>query len=254
MERDLDGRVALITGASRGIGRAIALGLAGDGAAIVVNYRRDESAARAVVAEIEERGGTACSIQADVGVRADVTRLVAEARAALGAIDLLVCNAGVASRGSSVVDSDLEEFDRVLAVHALGAVQLCQLVLPDLRAAARGDVVFISSVLTARNDPNGAPYNMGKAAEEALAQTLAREERQHGVHVNIVAPGLVDTDMGDRLVRATTGAGRVADLAERSPFGRVCSPADIAGAVRFLVSPAAGYVTGQRIGVDGGDF
>jgi 3-oxoacyl-[acyl-carrier protein] reductase len=108
--------------------------------------------------------------------------------------------------------------------------------------------------LTARNDPNGAPYNMGKAAEEALAQTLAREERQHGVHVNIVAPGLVDTDMGDRLVRATTGAGRVADLAEHSPFGRVCSPADIAGAVRFLVSPAAGYVTGQRIGVDGGDF
>lgn len=254
MDRDLEGRVALVTGASRGIGRATAARLASAGAAVAVNFRRDESAAAAVVAAIEEAGGRAVAVQGDVGVREDVDRLVGEAREALGAIDLLVNNAGVASRGRSVLDSDLEEFERVMRVHALGNVQLCQLVLPDLRAAARGDIVFISSVLTARNDPNGAPYNMGKSAEEALALTLAREERPHGVHVNIVAPGLVATDMGDKLVRATAGVDRVADLAERSPFGRVCLPEDIAAAVGFLVSPAAGYVTGQRIGIDGGDF
>lgn len=254
MSVDLSGRVALVTGGSRGIGRAIALALAQAGAAVALNYRRDEDAAREVVARIEEAGGRAVAVRGDVGVPADNEALVETARDRIGAIDILVNNAGIASRGHSVADTALEELERVLRVHVLGSAQLCQLVLPDMRAAPRGDIIFISSVMTVRMDANGAPYTMAKAAEEALAMTLAREERGHGIHVNVVAPGLVATDMGDRLVRATAGVARVADLASRSPFGRVCVPEDVAAAVRFLVSADAGYITGQRIGVDGGDF
>jgi len=111
---------------------------------------------------------------------------------------------------------------------------------------------MISSTATTYMAGNGAPYNMGKAALEALALTLAKEERGHGVHVNIVAPGLVVTDMGDRLARATSGVQQASDLDAVSPFGRVCRPEDVAGTVAFLVSDAASYLTGQRVAVDGG--
>ena len=119
----------------------------------------------------------------------------------------------------------------------------------------RGDIVMISSVATTLMSAHGAPYNMGKAAMEALALTLAKEERPNGIHVNVVAPGLVETDMGVRLTRAITGNRDLADLRSldsASPFGRVCQPSDIAGVVRWLCGPGAGYVTGQRIEVDGG--
>lgn len=245
-------RTALVTGGSRGIGRGIALALADAGASVAITYRRDAAAAEAVVARIEGAGGRAVAVQGDVARREDNEAAAAAARDALGPIDILVCNAGTASRGRSVADSDYDEFEHVLRVNALGGVRLAQLLLPDMRAAERGDIVFISSILAVRCDPNGAPYNMAKAAEEALARTLAKEERGNGVRVNVVAPGLVQTDMGDKLVRATAGVEDVAALAAVSPFGRVCTPEDIAAAVRFLVSDAGGYITGQRLGVDGG--
>ena len=157
----------------------------------------------------------------------------------------------MASRGQSVVDTDPAELPRLMAVNALGPHRLAQLVLPAMRTRPRGDIVFISSADVTRLSANGAPYNMGKAAMEALAFTLAKEERPHGVHVNVVAPGLVATDMGERLVAAKVGT-TIGDLDSRYPFGRVCTPDDVAGAVLFLVSGLAGYVTGQRIGVDGG--
>jgi NAD(P)-dependent dehydrogenase (short-subunit alcohol dehydrogenase family) len=116
----------------------------------------------------------------------------------------------------------------------------------------RGDVVMISSVTTKFNGANGAPYNMGKAALEALAYTLANEESRHGVHVNVVAPGIVDTEMGRRLVKATVGSEDIHSLDASLPFGRVCQPEDVADVVRFVVSDAARYVTGQRLYVDGG--
>ena len=148
---------------------------------------------------------------------------------------------------------------RVVATHAFGPHHLSRLALPSLRAQAkakgRADIVMISSVATTYMSANGAPYNMGKAAMEALALTLAREERPHHVHVNIVAPGLVETDMGVRLSRAMTGNRELQDLRSldaASPFGRVCQPNDIAKVVLWLVGDGAGYVTGQRIEVDGG--
>ena len=121
-----------------------------------------------------------------------------------------------------------------------------------MRTRPRGDIVMISSVATAHMVANSAPYNMGKAALEALAFTLAKEERPHGIHVNVVAPGLVDTAMGQRLARAVTGVEDIHQLDRHAPFGRVCSPDDVAAVIRFLVSDAAGYVTGQKLFVDGG--
>jgi NAD(P)-dependent dehydrogenase (short-subunit alcohol dehydrogenase family) len=121
-----------------------------------------------------------------------------------------------------------------------------------MRTTARGDVVMVSSVATDHDGAGGAPYNMGKAAMEALARTLAKEERDHGIRVNIVAPGLVATDMGRRLMKAVAGVDDLTSLDPSFPFGRVCRPDDVAAAVRWLVSDPAGYVTGQRIVVDGG--
>jgi NAD(P)-dependent dehydrogenase (short-subunit alcohol dehydrogenase family) len=111
---------------------------------------------------------------------------------------------------------------------------------------------MVSSVATSHHSANGAPYNMGKAALEALAFTLAKEERRHGIHVNVVAPGLVDTDMGERLVKALAGVTDIRTLDASSPYGRVCQPADVANVVLWLCSDGAGYVTGQRIECDGG--
>ncbi len=248
----LDGRVALVTGGSRGIGRAIALGLAADGADVAVNYRRDAEAAAATVAEIEALGRKSRAYAADVGSLDDVRAMVAAAVADFGFVDILVNNAGIASQGRSVLDTDPAELERVVRTHALGAHHLCQAVLPSMRDRPRGDIVMISSRITREFPSNSAPYSMGKAALEALAVTLANEELRHGIHVNVVAPGLVDTDLGRRLVRATLGTQDIRDLDAHFPFGRVCSPDDVAEVVRFLVSAAAGYLTGQKIYVDGG--
>ncbi len=247
-----DGRVAIVTGGGRGIGRGISLGLAADGADVVVNYRRDREAAERTVADIRALGREALAVGASVDSLEDCRRLVAETVDHFGHVDILVSNGAIASRGQSVVDSDPEEFERVVRTHAFGAWYLCHEVVPHLRTRPRGDIVVISSVATLTMGANGAPYNMGKAALEALAFTLAKEERPHGIHVNVVAPGLVDTDMGQRLAKAVTGVTDIRDLDGGMPFGRVCRPEDVADVVRFFCSPAASYLTGEKINVHGG--
>ncbi len=248
----LAGRVALVTGASRGIGAGIAEELARCGSAVIVNFRRDAEAAFEVVGRIESAGGRAAAIQASVAVPADVDRLAREAPAIFGPIDILIANAGIASRGLSVAETDPEELERVVATHALSVHRLAHLLLAQMRAQRRGDIVVISSSELDHMRANGAPYNMAKAALEALALTLAKEEVRNGIHVNIVAPGLVSTDMGSRLVKAKLGVEDIAQLNERQPLGRVCTAHDVATVVRFLCTEDAGYVTGQRIVVDGG--
>lgn len=248
----LSGRVALVTGGSRGIGRAISLALASDGADIAVNYRKDLDSADATVAEIRALGRRAASFQASVGDWEQDVAMVASALSEFGHIDILINNAGVASRGQSVADTDPAEMERVVRTHAFAPHYLSKLVLPSMRAQARGDIIMISSAATHYFAGCGGPYNMGKAAMEALAYTLAKEERGNGIHVNIVAPGLVDTDMGKRLVKATQGVDDLRKLDGAMPFGHVCQPEEVADTVRFLVSDAARYVTGQRIYVDGG--
>jgi 3-oxoacyl-[acyl-carrier protein] reductase len=258
MEPMLDqmaGRIALVTGGGRGIGRAVSERLAAAGAVVAVNYRRDAESADATVDAITSSGGTARAYQASVDDSDAMTEMVEQIGIDLGAVDILVCNAGVASRGNAVADTDPSEVARLLQTHAVGAHHACRLVLPPMRSQPRGDIVMISSLATTSNNANGAPYAMGKAAMEALAFTLAKEEMPNGIHVNIVAPGLVETDMGVRLARAITGNPDLVDLRpldESFPFGRVCQPSDVADAVMFVCSPQASYMTGQRLVVDGG--
>jgi NAD(P)-dependent dehydrogenase (short-subunit alcohol dehydrogenase family) len=245
------GRVALVTGGSRGIGRAVALRLAEQGADVAVNYRRDAAAAEDVVAAIRAGGHKAAAFRASVDDPDEDAELVRSVLAEFGAVDILVHSAGVASRGNRVTDTDPAEPYRLMATHTFAAHHLCRLLVPQMRELPRGDVVLVSSVAGANPMAGGAPYSMAKAALEALAGSLAQEELPHGVHVNVVAPGLVATDMGDRLARAVTGVGEATELDARAPFGRVCRPSDVADVVAFLVSTP--YVNRQRITVDGGD-
>jgi len=248
----LAGRVALVTGGSRGIGRAIALGLARDGADIAVNYRKDLDSAETTVAEIESLGRKAASFQASVGNWDEDAAMVEAVLARFGYIDILVNNAGIASRGQSVADTDPIEMERVVRTHAFAPHYLSKLVLPSMRTRERGDIVMISSAVTRNFIPYGAPYNMGKAAMEALAFGLAKEERSNNIHVNIVAPGLVETEMGKRLVHAAQGVDDLRKLDKGMPFGHVCQPEEVADTVRFVVSDSARYLSAQRLYVDGG--
>jgi 3-oxoacyl-[acyl-carrier protein] reductase len=250
----LEGRVALVSGGSRGIGRAVALALAEDGADVAINYRRDEEAAADTVAEVEKLGRRAEKYQASVDSWEQDEAMVGAALSDFGAIDILVNNAGIASRGHSVVKTDPAEFERVWRTHTFGAFALSKLVLPGMRERPRGDIVMVSSAATVHWGANSSPYNVAKAGIEALARTLAKEERRNNIHVNVVAPGLVETEMGRRLVKGAMGVDDIGTMHAGAPFGHVCTPEEVADAIRFLVSDAAGYLTDQKIMIDGGSF
>ncbi len=248
---NLAGRTALVTGASRGIGRGIALALAKAGADIAVNYTRDADAAAATVADIEALGRKAKAYQASVTDEEACAAMVAGIEADFGPMSILINNAGIASRGRTVADTDPAELERVIATHALGPHRVSRLALPQLRTHDRSDIILISSVATLSHSANGAPYNMGKAAGEALALTLAKEEMANGIRVNIVAPSLTVSDMGDKLARAITGQDDIHHLDAKFPFGRVSLPEDVAAAVLWFVSDANPYCSGQKLNIDG---
>jgi len=252
MEIDLSGRTALVTGASRGIGKAIALALAEAGADVAVNYRKEAAAADETVREIQAMGRKAKAYAASVDSWDEDEAMVAEVVKDFGGIGILVNNAGIASRGQSVADTDPGEMERVVRIHAFGPHYLSKLAIPHMRKEGRGDIIMISSVATLGMGARGGPYNMGKAAMEALALTIAKEERQNGIRCNIVAPSLTVTEMGRRLTRATSGIEDIHELDARSPFGRVSTPEDVASAVTWLVSSANPYANGQKININGG--
>ena len=248
----LSGRMALVTGGSRGIGRGIAIALAKAGADVAINYRSDGDAAAEVVDDIKAIGRRSKAYQASVADYDACAAMMAQIEADFGGLSILINNAGIASRGLPVADTDPLEFERVMRTHAFGPHYLSKLALPLLRAHDRSDIVMISSTATLQMAPYGAPYNMGKAATEALALTLSKEERASGVRVNIVAPSLTVSDMGSRLAMAIAGVDDIHALDAQSPFGRVSTPDDVAAAVLWLVSDANTYVTGQKINIDGG--
>jgi len=248
----LEGRVALVTGGSRGIGRGIALALAREGAEVAVNYRTKAEEAEAVVAEIKAMGRRAKAYGASVDDFSACEAMVEMVANDFGGLSILINNAGIASRGQSVADTDPAELERVLRVHAFAPHFMSKYALPHLRKNNRSDIVMISSVATLNHSANGAPYNMGKAACEALALTLAKEEQKNGVRVNIVAPSLTVSDMGEKLAKAVAGVSDIHELDKSFPFGRVSVPEDVAAAVVWLVSPANAYASGQKINIDGG--
>lgn len=245
---DLTGRVALVTGGGSGIGKAIVMALADAGADIAIV---DKSDAGEVIAAVEAKGRRGRYYTASVEDFDGMPAVIDAVLSDLGPISILVNNAGISSRGKSVVDTESGEVERLLRVHAVAPHRLSQLVIPSMCECPRGDIVMISSAATKTLRVNAAPYNMAKAALEALAVTLAKELHSHGIHVNIVAPGLTVTRMGRGLSKAW-GVEDISELDAKSPYGRVSTPEDVANVVTFLVSDAAGYVNGQKIYLDGG--
>jgi 3-oxoacyl-[acyl-carrier protein] reductase len=251
----LDGRVALVTGGSRGIGRGIVLTLAREGADVAINYHSNAAAAEEVAQQVRALGRRAALLQGDVADREACETMAGQAIEQLGYVDLFVHNAGIGATAVGrpiVTETKPEDFRRLMATHAFGAFYLCRALVPQMRERPRGDVIVISSVAAQSFGATGGTYSAAKAAEEALAYTLAKEEREHGIRVNVVAPGLVQTDMGEALVRFTRGVERIEDLEASQPFGFLCQPEDIANAVVFLASEEGRYITNQRITVSGG--
>jgi len=254
MER-LKGRTALVTGASRGIGRAIAERLASEGADVLINYAKNEAAANEVADSIRSMGRQSEVFRADVADRDAVDRMCKQVLAQFPSLDILVNNAGVGSASvnrPSIVEASVEDWETVLGPNFWGAVYLCKALVPALRKPDRSDVVMISSVGVQTLRERSGVYSVSKAAMETMALTLAKEEQGHGIRVNIVAPGLVDTEMGQSLMAMTRGTKEMQELDESSPFGFVCKPVDIAAGVAYLCSEDARYVTGQRLTIDGG--
>jgi len=206
------------------------------------------------VADIEKLGRRAANYHASVDSWDDDAAMVDAVLSDFGGVDILVNNAGIASRGNSVADTDPAEFERVWRTHAFGSFALSKLVLPSMRERPRGDIVMVSSNATVHMAGYSSPYNVAKAGLEALARTLAKEERRHNIHVNVVAPGLVETEMGRRLVKGAMGVEDISTLDARAPFGHVCTPEEVADVIRFLVSDAGGYLTDQKLTIDGGGF
>ena len=239
-------KTALVTGASRGIGRAIALSLAGAGARVAVNYRADEAGAEETCAAVRQEGGEALAVKADVGVAEEVADMLETVRERLGDIDILVNNAGNTRDGLLVRMSD-EDWDQVVETHLRGAFLLSRAVLRPMLRRRSGRIVNITSVAGIVGNPGQANYSAAKAGLIGFTRSLAREIGSRQVTVNAVAPGLVATAMSDAIPEEARAA-----LAERVPLGRVGTPEDVAAAVLYLVSPAAAYVTGSVLVVDGG--
>ncbi len=253
----LAGRNALVTGASRGIGRAIALKFASEGANILVNYANSASAAEDVVAEVRELGVRAEAYQADVSDRTACEAMVHSAIELFGQVDILVNNAGIGSSGidrPTITEATYDQYELLLGANLWGPIFMSKALVPHMRSAERSDIVMISSVATDSYSERMGLYSIGKAGMEALAYTLAKEERSNGMRVNVVAPGLVDTDMGRKLITLLPGSDDMRDRDSSAPFGFVCTPEDIASAVYFLVSENGRYLTNQRIAVNGGGF
>ncbi|MEX1005082.1 MAG: 3-oxoacyl-[acyl-carrier-protein] reductase [Acidimicrobiia bacterium] len=239
-------RVALVTGGSRGIGRAIALALAGAGNKVAVNYASRADAAQGVVAEIEAAGGQAIAIGANVADPDDVATMFAAVGEAYGPVEVLVNNAGI-TRDGLLMRMSVEAFDAVIATNLRSAFLCSKAAMRGMLRARWGRIVSIGSVAGIAGNPGQANYAASKAGLIGMTKSIAKEVGSRGITVNVVAPGFIATDMTDAL----GDDARMASLSAIS-LGRFGDPAEVAAAVTFLASEKAGYITGQVLSVDGG--
>lgn len=239
-------RVALVTGASRGIGRAIAEQLAADGHQVAVNYTASKDAAEEVVAAIESAGGTAIAVQADVGDPEAVATMFEDVNERLGPVEILVNNAGI-TRDDLLLRMGVEAWDDVIATNLRSVYLVTKAALKSMLRARWGRIVSISSVSGIAGNPGQANYAASKAAIIGFTKSVAREVGSRGITVNAVAPGFIATDMTDALGEDITAAAT-----ERIALGRLGEPQEVAAAVGYLCSDYAAYVTGHTLVVDGG--
>jgi 3-oxoacyl-[acyl-carrier protein] reductase len=249
MTERLAGRKALVTGASRGIGRGIALAFAEAGADVAVGYRRERDAAEAVVKEIGALGRRAAAFAADVRDGEAVRTMVHGARDALGGLDVVVANAGVPTRFQPIHEVEPGYFDRVLQIDLYGVFHTLHAALPLLRAQRSGVFLSISSIAADACGASGGPYVAAKAAVNALSKVAARENAALGVRVNVIAPGLVDTDIASGML-AEHGEAILRSI----PLGRMGTPAEIGALAVYLASDDAAWITGQVFRIDGGTW
>ena len=238
---DLNGRVALVTGGSRGIGRAISLALASCGASVAVNYRPRDNEAADVIAEIERIGGRAIAVRADVSLSGEVDAMIADVEQRIGPIDILVNNAGTATM-IDIDDLTEAEFDQTLAVNLKSAFLCTQAVLPGMRSRRWGRVVNLSSAAARGPGLVGIHYNASKAGLEGLTRGYAGRLARDGITVNAVAPGPIDTEMAGPL--------KASNVAQRLPVGRLGEASEVADVVMMVIGNA--FITGQTIPVNGG--
>lgn len=251
MALKLQGKVALVTGGSRGIGRAIARTLGREGATVIVNFTAQPDKAESVVAEIQNDGGRAIALQADVSSQTAVNAMVETGRKQFGAIDILVNNAGILRSGNTLQLKE-EDLDRMIAVNVKGIVFAVQAIAPEMVARRSGKIVNISSIAglgTAVGETT--PYAMTKAAVISLTKRLALELGPHNINVNAIAPGFVRTEMLQFLDTAEDRA-RLEALGKKAALNRVGTPEDIANVAVFLASDESSFMTGQVLTVDGG--
>jgi 3-oxoacyl-[acyl-carrier protein] reductase len=244
----LAGKTALVTGASRGIGRAIALRLAEAGANVVVNYAGSEAAAAETVAKVKELGREAIMIRANVANAEEVNEMFKEALERFGTIDILVNNAGI-TRDNLLMRMKEEEWDDVIATNLKGVFNCLKAATRPMMKQRSGKIINITSVVGVLGNPGQANYVAAKAGVIGLTKTAARELASRGITVNAVAPGFIDTDM-----TAVLPEDVKASMLGQIPLGRLGQADDIAGVVLFLASDAANYMTGQTLHVDGGMY
>ena len=246
MSKPLSGQVALVTGASRGIGRSIALNLAGLGANVVVNYSGNETAAQEVVAEIQALGVESVALKANVGKSEEAENLVKEAINALGRIDILVNNAGI-TRDNLIMRMKEEDFDSVIETNLKGVFNCLKAVTRPMMKQRYGRIINISSVVGVLGNVGQANYVAAKAGVIGLTKSSARELASRGITVNCVAPGFIESDMTKELTEDLRSK-YIADI----PLARLGEPEEVAKVVAFLASDSASYMTGQTLHVDGG--